>query len=99
MGSGLPHGVGKAFPGQRANGLPQAPAGVAARITALNRERLADAIRPRGLARSLHFNQANKKQPIEETSPMYLFFAPSVLAFLTIFGISLRNHFAERTNI
>ena len=30
---------------------------------------------------------------------MYIFFAPSAVAFLAIFAISLRSHFAERTNI
>jgi len=35
----------------------------------------------------------------QEFLPMYLFFVPSAVAFLAIFGISLRNQFAERTNI
>ena len=30
---------------------------------------------------------------------MYLLFAPSAVAFLTIFAITLRNQFAERTNM
>jgi len=40
-----------------------------------------------------------KRKNKQEFLPMYLFFAPSALAFLAIFGISLRNQFAERTNI
>jgi len=30
---------------------------------------------------------------------MYLLFAPAAFGFLAIFAISLRNNFAERTNI
>ena len=30
---------------------------------------------------------------------MYLFFAPSAIGFVAILAISLRNQFAERTNI
>ena len=30
---------------------------------------------------------------------MYLFFAVPALAFVTIFAISLRNQFADRTNL
>ena len=30
---------------------------------------------------------------------MYLLFTPSALALVAIFAISLRGHFAERTNI
>ncbi len=32
-------------------------------------------------------------------SPMYLFFLPPVLAFVGIFAISLRNQFADLTNL
>ena len=32
-------------------------------------------------------------------SPMYLFFAVPALAFVTIFAISLRNQFADHTNL
>ena len=36
--------------------------------------------------------------PSKET-PVYLLFAPPVLAFVGIFAISLRNQFARQTNL
>jgi hypothetical protein len=39
------------------------------------------------------------KQASEGVLPMYLLFTPAAFGFLAIFTISLRNQFAERSNI
>jgi putative effector of murein hydrolase LrgA (UPF0299 family) len=36
---------------------------------------------------------------LKELSAMYLLFVPPVVAFVGIFAISLRNQFADRTNL
>jgi len=59
-----------------------------------------------GLARILHSLPAsNNSRPgrsgllLKEPFAMYLFFVPPAIAFLGIFVISLRNQFADYTNL
>ena len=57
------------------------------------------------LARNLHFLQTKQKLNAGYTGSllkelfMYLLFVPPVLSFMAIFAITLRNQFADYTNL